>query len=77
MQDCPGAGRRGRLLLRPAVLRIAAVRNMYKKLSFDPGRHRPVAEAFVRRVLQDRGIHKMNSAVDVNKIIPYYEGVYF
>nr|WP_092074879.1 phenylalanine--tRNA ligase beta subunit-related protein [Dendrosporobacter quercicolus]NSL49776.1 hypothetical protein [Dendrosporobacter quercicolus DSM 1736]SDN19064.1 phosphoenolpyruvate synthase [Dendrosporobacter quercicolus] len=47
-------------------LRIAAVRNMYKKLAFDPGRYRPAAEALVRRVLQNKGVYEINSAVDVN-----------
>ncbi len=35
---------------------IMAVRNMYKKLDFDPGRYRPASEALVRRVIQKKGV---------------------
>jgi DNA/RNA-binding domain of Phe-tRNA-synthetase-like protein len=49
-----------------SVPRIAAVRNMYRKLRFDPGRYRPASEALVRRVLQNKGLYYLNSAVDVN-----------
>ena len=39
---------------------------MYKKLSVDPSRYRPASEALVRRVLQNRALYFVNSAVDVN-----------
>lgn len=48
------------------VPRIIAVRSMYKKLDFDPTRYRPASEALVRRVLRNKGIYVVNSAVDVN-----------
>lgn len=48
------------------VPRIIAVRSMYKKLDFDPTRYRPASEALVRRVLQNKGVYVVNSAVDVN-----------
>ena len=48
------------------VPRILAVRNMYKRLSIDPSRYRPASEALVRRVLQEKNIYYINSAVDVN-----------
>ena len=41
-----------------------AVRNMYKKLDFDPTRYRPASESLVRRVLQHKGVYYVNSAVD-------------
>lgn len=47
----------------PAIL---AVRNMYKKLEFDPSRYRPASEALVRRVLQKKGVYYVNSAVDAS-----------
>jgi DNA/RNA-binding domain of Phe-tRNA-synthetase-like protein len=50
----------------PSVPRITSVRNMYKKLDFDPSRYRPASEALVRRVLQGKGLYYVNSAVDVN-----------
>ena len=46
--------------------RIKAVRNMYKRLRFDPGRYRPSSEALVRRILQNKGLYHVNTAVDVN-----------
>jgi DNA/RNA-binding domain of Phe-tRNA-synthetase-like protein len=49
-----------------AVSRIAVVRSMYKKLKFDPSRYRPASEALVRRILQNKGLFHVNSAVDVN-----------
>lgn len=50
----------------PTMPRIAAVRTMYKKLNFDPSRYRPASEALIRRVLQNKGLYYVNSAVDVN-----------
>jgi len=50
----------------PKLPRILAVRNMYKKLHFDPARYRPASEALVRRVLQKKNLYYVNSAVDVN-----------
>lgn len=46
--------------------RIMAVRNMYRKLRFDPSRYRPASEALIRRVLQHKNLYYVNSAVDVN-----------
>jgi len=45
---------------------IMAVRNMYRKLDFDPSRYRPASEALVRRVLQHKGVYYVNSAVDAS-----------
>ncbi|SDE99596.1 B3/B4 domain-containing protein [Sporomusa acidovorans] len=50
----------------PKLPRILSVRNMYKKLNFDPARYRPASEALVRRVLQKKYLYYVNSAVDVN-----------
>lgn len=46
--------------------RIAGVRSMLKKMDCDPSRYRPASEALVRRILQNKGLHFVNSAVDVN-----------
>lgn len=48
------------------VPRIIAVRTMYKKMDFDPSRYRPSSEALVRRILKNKGLYFVNSAVDVN-----------
>lgn len=45
---------------------VMAVRNMYKKLDFDPTRYRPASEALARRVLQHKGVYYVNSAVDAS-----------
>lgn len=50
----------------PKLPRVLAVRNMYKKLDFDPSRYRPASEALVRRVLQKKDLYYVNTAVDVN-----------
>lgn len=49
----------------PKLPRIVAVRNMYRKMRIDPSRHRPASEKLIRRVLQDKGLYYINSAVDV------------
>ncbi len=54
------------LQILPKLPRVLAVRNMYKKLDFDPSRYRPASEALVRRVLQKKDLYYVNSAVDVN-----------
>lgn len=50
----------------PKLPQIMAVRNMYKKLDFDPSRYRPASEALARRVLQHKGVYYVNSAVDAS-----------
>lgn len=50
----------------PKLPRIVAVRNMYRKLCLDPARYRPASEALMRRVLQNKRLYFVNSAVDVN-----------
>ena len=47
---------------------IAAVRRLQKSFGFDPTRYRPSSEALLRRVLKGRGLHQVNSAVDVNNM---------
>lgn len=54
------------LELLPKLPRVLAVRNMYKKLDFDPSRYRPSSEDLVRQVLQKKDLYYVNSAVDVN-----------
>lgn len=52
--------------LLPKLPPVMAVRNMYKKLEFDPARYRPSSEALARRVLQNKGVYYVNSAVDAS-----------
>lgn len=54
------------IALLPEHPRILSVRDMYRKLRFDPSRYRPASEALMRRVLQQKQLYFVNSAVDVN-----------
>ena len=44
---------------------IAATRRIYKKCGKDPSRYRPASEALIRRMLQGRGLYKVDTLVDL------------
>ncbi|WP_461206734.1 B3/B4 domain-containing protein [Clostridium sp. DL1XJH146] len=44
-------------------------REIYKKLGKAPSKYRISSEALVRRVLQNKGVYKVNNVVDVNNLI--------
>jgi DNA/RNA-binding domain of Phe-tRNA-synthetase-like protein len=48
---------------------IRAVRDGYRAIGKDPSRYRPSQEALLRRVLQGKGLFKINSVVDINNLI--------
>lgn len=48
---------------------ITAVRNTYKRLGKDPSRYRGSAEALVKRILQGKGLYKVNNVVDINNLV--------
>ena len=48
---------------------IAATREAYRRLGKDPTRYRGSAEALIRRILQGKGLHKINNVVDVNNLV--------
>ncbi len=48
---------------------IAAVRDTYRQLGKDPGRYRGSAEALIRRILQGKGLYKVNNVVDTNNLV--------
>lgn len=48
---------------------VAAVRETYKILGKDPGRYRGSAEALLRRILQGKGLYKVNNVVDINNLV--------
>ena len=61
--------------LAPAeVEEIAATRRAYKALGKDPSRYRPSAEALSRRILQGKGLFRVNNVVDVNNLISLQSG---
>lgn len=49
--------------------RINAGRETYKKLGKAPSRYRLSSEALIRRVLQGKGVYKINNIVDLNNLI--------
>ena len=54
---------------------IKATRQAYKRLGKDPSRYRPASEALLRRVLQGKGLFRVNPLVDVNNLVSLATGV--
>ena len=52
-----------------AIPEIEAARDGYRAIGKDPSRYRPSLEALLRRVMQGKGLFKINSVVDVNNLI--------
>lgn len=44
-------------------------RTLYKKIGKDPHRYRISSEALIRRILQGKGLYKINNVVDANNLI--------
>ncbi len=53
---------------------IQSTRHAYKKLGKDPSRYRPSAEALLRRVIKDKGLYRLNSAVDIINLVSLESG---
>ena len=53
---------------------IAATRKAYKALGKDPNRYRPSAEALGRRILNDKGIYRLTSLIDIINLISLKTG---
>lgn len=51
---------------RPA---IAATRAAYKALGKDPNRYRPSAEALCRRILNNKGIYRIDTLIDIINLV--------
>lgn len=49
--------------------RIKDARDVYKKLGKAPSKYRVSSEALMRRILQKKGIYKINNIVDINNLI--------
>lgn len=49
--------------------RIKALREGYKAIGKDPSRYRGSAEALARRIIQGKGLYKVNTIVDINNLI--------
>lgn len=48
---------------------IVDSRNLYKKIGKDPNRYRISSESLLRRIIQGKGIYKINNVVDTNNLI--------
>ncbi|TRZ77212.1 hypothetical protein D4R87_03250 [bacterium] len=53
----------------PNISEITAVKNTYKRLGKDPSRYRGSAEALLRRILQGKGLYRVNNVVDINNLV--------
>jgi len=51
------------------VTGIKALRDGYKAIGKDPSRYRGSAEALARRIIQGKGLYKVNTIVDINNLI--------
>lgn len=47
------------------IMSIQATRAIYKKCGKDPSRYRPSGEALIRRVLQGKGLYRIDTLVDL------------
>ncbi|SDX06175.1 B3/B4 domain-containing protein (DNA/RNA-binding domain of Phe-tRNA-synthetase) [Marininema mesophilum] len=51
------------------VPEIQALRTTYKRLGKTPSRYRGSSEALLRRILQKKGLYKVNTIVDINNLL--------
>jgi len=54
---------------------IKASRQAYKKAGKDPARYRVSSEALMRRILQGKGLYRVNNLVDCNNLISIQTGL--
>jgi DNA/RNA-binding domain of Phe-tRNA-synthetase-like protein len=55
-------------------INIKTSREAYKILGKEPSRYRVSSEALIRRILQGKGLYKINSVVDTNNLISIETG---
>ncbi len=53
---------------------IEKTKNAYRLLGKDPSRYRPSAEALIRRIVQGKGLYKVNNAVDLLNLVSIRTG---
>ncbi len=56
------------------IAQISETRQAYKMLGKDPSRYRPSAEALVRRLIQGKGLYRINNVVDTSNLISLKTG---
>ena len=47
---------------------ISSVRRMYRRIGWEPTQYRPSSEAMIRRILKDKGLYRINNAVDLGNV---------
>ncbi|MDR0463076.1 MAG: hypothetical protein LBG64_02560 [Pseudomonadales bacterium] len=57
------------------MVEIAAARETYKALGKEPSRYRVSSEALMRRILQGKGLYKVNNVVDFNNLVSIESGL--
>lgn len=56
--------------LRPAEDAVVqSVRRMYGRLGWEPTRYRPSSEALIRRIIQGKGLYRINNLVDYGNLV--------
>ena len=53
---------------------LSDARSAYRKLGKDPSRYRPSAEALLRRVVQGKGLYRVNNVVDALNLVSVLSG---
>ena len=48
---------------------VSAVRRMYRRIGWEPTQYRPSSEAMIRRVLKNKGLYRINNAVDLGNVV--------
>jgi len=56
------------------IAQIGETRKAYKMLGKDPSRYRPSAESLMRRLVQGKGIYRINNVVDTSNLISLKTG---
>lgn len=51
---------------------VSAVRRMYRRVGWEPTRYRPLSEALIRRLLQRKGLYRINNVVDYGNLASAY-----
>ncbi len=51
------------------IKNIEALKNSYKIIGKEPSRYRGSSEALLRRIIQGKGLYKINTVVDINNLI--------
>ena len=51
---------------------VGAVRRMYRRIGWEPTRYRPSSEAMIRRILKNKGLYRINNAVDFGNVTSTY-----